>query len=140
MGLAILNTLKSFPYTQSVFSLLKHFLLFSSPTSLLKGTRWFSLRSPSPTSLMKWTRRILQRIKYFLAFNLFFLLLDSTFCLDTKGGAKKSRQFDAVLFLWCIISSDELPIATVMLTGQSIGAITKLRAMLPFLGALMFCA
>ena len=70
-------------------------------------------RTSFQTSLLKWTRRILQRIKYFLNLNLFFLLLHSTFCLDTKGGAKKSRQFDAVLFLGCIISSDELPVAAV---------------------------
>jgi hypothetical protein len=90
--------------------------------------------------VLEGTRRVVQRDNHFLLSIFSFLLLDSTFCLDTKGGAKKSRQFDALLFLGCIISPDELPIAAVMLFGQSIGAIAKLRAMLGFLGALLFCA
>ena len=48
-------------------------------------------RTSFQTSLLEGTRRILQRVKYFLNHNLSFLLLYSTFCLDTKGGAKKSR-------------------------------------------------
>ena len=53
----------------------------------------------------------------------------STFCLDTKGGAQKSRQFDARHSLRCIPPLTNCRFATVIVMYQSINVRGVLRAM-----------